>query len=401
MRRKSLVRSRPGRAVIVVSSLAITATTLLIGSPTAEGAVSTASPWVPISTPYNVFHIAASTLASVSCPPDAGRYCLAVGTETLSQADAPDQPLTELWTGTWKIISTPTVSSNSSRLVGVSCSSKTYCMAVGDSAPGGPWAQLWNGTSWTVTPPLASIPNGFTVQSVSCFSTDCVAVGVGGDIFDNNSNAAAEFWNGTSWASDSPTSLGEFSGVSCSSFGRCLGVGQLPPGTGATALADSFNGTWSPASPPNTPAFGGVDCVKAAETCMAVGGNYTYSSLTASVWDGSAQSWTPTTPILPSGFARPAFLGVSCPTTGLCVGVGTGLTGTRHATTPVIEAWNGSSWVLMNTTRVAPSGLTAGDEFNSVSCPSATFCMTVGWRQPLYTTNFEALPYSAYWGTLP
>jgi hypothetical protein len=239
---------------------------------------------------------------------------------------------------------------------------------------------------------MTSPPGGFNVNGVSCISKDCVAVGSNSDL----TSSVAEFWDGTNWTYDPPSTPGYLTGVSCNGRDQCLGVG-VGAGVSEPALADYFDGSWSAASPSATPGFAGVDCVTAAETCMGVG---SVLSLNASQWDGLTQSWTATTPLAPSGLNSPVFESVSCPVASFCVAQGEGLFGPENEANPMIEAWNGTSWALMDTSRVA-SGSTTVFAFSSVSCPSATFCMTVGYKTPVNTSNYEARPDSAYWGTLP
>jgi hypothetical protein len=325
---------------------------------------------------------------------------MAVGYQQKGENLGLPQPLAELWTGKWKIVPNPSVGSLD-ELLDISCSSDTYCVAVG-FAGSESYAQVWNGTDWNVTPPYQQISGtSVTIESVSCVSKDCVGVGYTGDPFDNNSIRVAEFWNGTSWTIDSPTSSpseNELHEVSCTNNAQCLAVGEATP-SGEQLIADAFaNGIWSDVSPSNTilePL--GVDCVKTGDTCMAVGRHFS-----ASVWNESAQTWTPTAPVVPAN--ERDLLGVSCPSTSLCVAVGAAAhrsgSGSQLALGPVIEAWNGSSWALMDTQRVGTTAFTPQVEFDSVSCPSATFCMAVGEKNQLSPAN-DPRPDAAYWGTLP
>jgi hypothetical protein len=285
-------------------------------------------------------------------------------------------------------------------LTGISCTSRTFCMAIG-IASSGDYAQTWNGTNWNVTTTFQSPPGSGVIRSVSCVSTDCVAVGYGGDPADDNATEFAEFWNGTSWTTDSPSaapSQNELQDVSCTSPSQCLGVGEIPTDNSVGQLlgASYSNGSWTDASPSSEPpAAGGVDCAKTADICMEVGRRFS-----ASLWNGSTQSWTPTTPIAPSDYL--GFVGVSCPSTTLCVTVGADTVSYASGVglSPVIEAWNGSGWVLMNTKRVGTTAFTPQVEFLSVSCPSSTFCMAVGEKNLLSPQN-DPHPSAAYWGTLP
>ena len=109
-----------------------------------------------------------------------------------------------------------------SRALGVDCSS-TFCLAIAASQ-----VATFNGTTWSAPQNVAGGPLG----AVSCTSpTFCMAVGVGGD---------ALMYNGTSWSS--PTSLGPIGSpdtISCVSPTFCAV-------TGYEGQAVLYNGhTWS------------------------------------------------------------------------------------------------------------------------------------------------------------
>jgi hypothetical protein len=103
---------------------------------------------------------------------------------------------------------------------GVSCVSKTWCMAVGFDQ-----AEFWNGSSWTAPP--ARYP--FFRTSVSCLSTKfCASIGV-----------AAIQWTGNDWVffGSLPGAFYGFA-VWCGSHADCMAVGTGPP---ATAQWDGHN----------------------------------------------------------------------------------------------------------------------------------------------------------------
>ena len=115
-------------------------------------------------------------LLGVSC--SSATNCVAVG-------DYHDSGLTliELWNGnTWSISSSPTPSGvNTSVLWGVSCVSGTYCVGTGADNDSANWLSLietWDGSTWSISPsPSPSISYNI-LRSVSCISSSfCVAVG--------------------------------------------------------------------------------------------------------------------------------------------------------------------------------------------------------------------------------
>jgi hypothetical protein len=126
-------------------------------------------------------------LTSVSCV--STTFCVAVGqTNASSQETSSDGTLAETWDGTrWSMVHTPNPS-RTSGLSGVSCASKTFCVAVGMRAahggPAGSIAETWDGTRWRVspTPAFPSVrnvgSNPAALSGVSCAAANaCTAVG--------------------------------------------------------------------------------------------------------------------------------------------------------------------------------------------------------------------------------
>jgi hypothetical protein len=126
-------------------------------------------------------------------------------------------------------------------LVDVSCSSSSFCMAVGSFGSGfstGSFFERWNGRSWSrvrAFSPPASRPEpganpGEGLQSLSCVSArDCWAVGY------DYGRMLVEHYDGRSFTrSSAPVSNGNLISVSCSSARSCwainTGLGTRPPG---------------------------------------------------------------------------------------------------------------------------------------------------------------------------
>jgi hypothetical protein len=146
-------------------------------------------------------------LQSVACP--ATTACIAVGAGNTgsSTADALT-PLAEQWTGgTWTALTVPDPgpSGDIVELNSVSCISATNCMAVGDGQNAAGTADTtlaaqWNGTTWTsvATPSPATLSALF---SVSCTSaTFCSAVGASSPTATGVVSPVAETWNGSTWS---------------------------------------------------------------------------------------------------------------------------------------------------------------------------------------------------------
>ena len=159
-------------------------------------------------------------LAAVSCTtPD---FCIATG------GSSGVNTLIESWDGsTWSLDISPSPGSDLNDLSGVSCTSATWCSAVGVYQDnGGPLLTLvesWNGSAWSVS------PNAFEageLSSVSCVSsTDCVAAGIV-----IGRSTLVEAWNGTEWSVSSTATFedgDQLNGVSCSSHSLCVAVGDF------------------------------------------------------------------------------------------------------------------------------------------------------------------------------
>jgi hypothetical protein len=169
-------------------------------------------------------------------------WCMAVGSYNVGSA----QPvLSEIWNGKkWTIHRPPTPRHLSgSVLVGVSCVSKSFCNAVGNSLTSTlglvSLGETWNGKSWTIrSTPSGTQTIGSTLFDVKCHSrTSCLAVG---DL--------AATWNGTAWHSvhfPVPSGSPEANAValSCLSATRCTAVGSYASGTSTLTAAWDWNGS--------------------------------------------------------------------------------------------------------------------------------------------------------------
>ena len=147
-------------------------------------------------------------LKGVSCV--AARFCEAVGL-TSYFGEINYGLLAERWRGTeWKIqpLSDPPMFSPL-QFAGVSCTSVSQCMAVGNPPPASSvFAAQQSGSGWTMLPTPAP-PGEFDVSlaAVSCTSpTACTAVGEADNGARSIGQTLVERWNGSSWEIEpSPT----------------------------------------------------------------------------------------------------------------------------------------------------------------------------------------------------
>jgi hypothetical protein len=168
-----------------------------------------------------------TTLAGVSCP--TVTFCAAVGTEYLAERE---QALALTWEGSSWAVSTTRPSSSFTSFDGVTCLSRSRCLAVGGIGSD-TLAEAFTGTSWVVlnTPSPASL--GDTLEGVSCLSVDsCTAVGTiyntGGSGGAGPYSTLAEAWDGKGWTvqtTPNPAVRSSLAAVSCSAANACTAVG--------------------------------------------------------------------------------------------------------------------------------------------------------------------------------
>jgi hypothetical protein len=286
-----------------------------------------------------------SVLLDISCP--SSSWCMAVG---VNRGSTGERPLAEVWNGSsWTVQAPPTPSGVEGQLTGVSCRSAEWCMATGGTYLGAEVMYLahWNGKEWTAQnapAPVGGSKDRFST-SISCSSTSfCVAVGT----FTAGVQGAplAVRWNGTTWtAEEAPSGIaaegeGELTSVSCFSASFCeatLAKGRAYPQT-PEWFGVEWNGSgWTKKSFPE-PVTGevrlaevnGLSCY-AAGLCLAIGNSsigegYSLQEkpLAATLQQGR---WSLQEPPIPSGvqggWERISLMEVSCVADPACVAVGT------------------------------------------------------------------------------
>jgi hypothetical protein len=230
-----------------------------------------------------------SELTQVSCTSTSS--CTAVGSST--NRDGIQQTLVERWNGSsWRREGAPNVpGALASTLHAVSCSSSTFCSAVGYavSATGGTaaLAEAWDGHVWRIV--SLGVPRGRTsrpwseLSGVSCTSSRfCMAVGDYGVSTAKPFVGFAERWDGTDWTLELPPSPGGATkspliGISCPEPTACVAVGfWTGPTREATLIERWSSGAWRRQASPNRPAavrlndLSGVSC-RTTVACTAVG----------------------------------------------------------------------------------------------------------------------------------
>jgi len=142
------------------------------------------------------------TLSGVDCT--AASACLAVGGHRHSGPNLLNATLSEQWNGhTWRARSSP--NPNAANFAGfdaISCTGPTACMATGfalgeQGESGITLAESWNGTTWSLLKAPSPGSSSDDLLGVSCTSpSNCLAVG---DADSGSEFTLAEAWNGTRW----------------------------------------------------------------------------------------------------------------------------------------------------------------------------------------------------------
>jgi hypothetical protein len=318
-------------------------------------------------------------LSSVSC--SSSTFCFAVGEFAPGQSSF--STLLERWNGTkWSLRTSKAVDPGAD-LQGISCSSSSSCIAVGSSeSTGGPLAASFNGTKWTIQAvPLPAGNEGGSLAGVSCSSgTSCTAVGS----YANSSGTLltlAEILSGTSWtvqATPNPAGAvrSSLAAVSCTAGGACTAVGtSTDSGNNESTLAEARNGTsWliqTTSSPSPISMLQSVSC-SGSGSCTAVGQYFNEGSGSYVMLAEADTGGTWTVPSLPSpaNSLTTTLLGVSCRSASDCTAVGSYQLQNGSDLT-LVEVSSGSSWSIQTTSQVS------GEVFASVSCTTTT-CEGVG-----------------------
>src|SRR5690242_12047252 len=119
----------------------------------------------------------------------------------------------------WRSIDTPAIP-GTALLTGVSCVSRSFCMAVGSRLRrlvGQTLVERWDGAAWHIVPTLAPADRRSNLTAVSCSSPSFCAA-VGSHFTDDASHGLIEVWNGRSWRvtpTSSPAAAYALTGVSC------------------------------------------------------------------------------------------------------------------------------------------------------------------------------------------
>jgi hypothetical protein len=357
---------------------------LSAGQASGAASVPAADPAWQVQVTPNPAKSTADELLDVSCVTTAD--CTAVGGFNTSAIS--ESPLIEHWNGSEWTIAVDGSVGGIALLTGVSCSSATFCVAVGYGAAAtahveSALIEVWNGGTWTlVAGPTVSRTVGVELNSISCASSRaCTAVGA---YIGKHEHTLAFFWNGSVWRrSDVPQpELGRsayLGSVSCSSAASCTAVGvQKISASGAEPLIEvRRGGSWAIVDTPAvlTGDLRSVSCTSPT-TCTAAGtvvksGSEDDSTIPFIAVETNG-AWQEAPVPAPNTSFSSYFSGISCTTATMCTAVG-GKSFTNDTVVPLIEVEQGSSWRIVASPAPDRESLLAG-----VACVTATACTAVG-----------------------
>jgi hypothetical protein len=229
-----------------------------------------------------------SELKDVWCTKESN-WCMAVGWKMVSGDDKP-------WAvrfNTYEWPDTKAVEKGNAVLQGVSCVSKTYCVAVG-STGGTPLAEVWNGESWSVPASQPPVPGSWEIAELN--GVDCISAAwcmASGSLRRNEAGSVRwrpfadiwkvelgkePFWSTTAAVPWGGNSEAFAKGISCRSEAECWVVGEGHSGSVLRPWAVKWTGSiWEIQSIPLAPGAEGaqlrdISCY-ASSSCKAVGWN--------------------------------------------------------------------------------------------------------------------------------
>ena len=308
-------------------------------------------------------------LRAVTCT--SSTNCWATGTYVNSSGY--NQPLIEEYNGTdWSIATDPsTTSTDWYYLDGVSCSSSSFCEAVGVVVASGLEKTLaveYNGTNWSI---VTSLNEGTSLNnllvSVSCLSSSdtCIASGYYYNAGGYAQPLAAEESSGSSWAvgiPGSPVGTDQYylDGVTCNSTTDCWAVGVFVTSVDQQ-LIEHYNGSgWTTSSVTNEGSSNNllvsVSCTSST-TCWAAGYyEDTSSEFQPLVEADSSGTWTDATPPSTSSTQSNQLLGISCASSSSCLTVGSYVNSSSDSQA-LSNVYNGSSWSIPSGTNIPTGGM--------------------------------------------
>jgi hypothetical protein len=288
--------------------------------------------------------------------------------------------------GVWNPSAITLSANQTAQLLGVSCTSSTFCAAVGQEFVSGkelPLVATFNGLSWSAGGLIGKYAVSSHLSAVSCVVAKfCVAVGT----IDHTTGAdtpIAAIFNGSSW-SLAPLPLAGSIGrqpkisVSCGAIGHCVSVVSALSAKPGQSIVETLSGSTWHAAPMPQPAsqsslfVSSISCADALH-CVAVGHHATKPVIESLV----GSSWTQTVLSVGSVSGAPVLLAVSCRSVTSCVAVGsTHLAG--GVTAPFVARLAAGHWSVGPAPAIVAMGATK--VLDSISCAATTTsCTAAGY----------------------
>ena len=250
-------------------------------------------------------------------------------------------------------------------ITAVECASVTFCMAVNT------FGEVVTSRTPAAPPPAWSVPAfaSFSVfTALWCQSESlCIGAGAGGDVtFTRNPTAPSPTWSPlVDTVPTGPPPV--LTAMGCASEALCViftDDGKAIVSTNPTAAAPVW--TASPA-----PVALGVTAVECPSTALCVAATNTGTVVATTDPTAAVPTWSAPVTVVAGGF----FNGLACPSVSLCVAAGAGVYVSKNpgATPP--------TW----TEQADLPGI-----YKSVSCPTATGCVTLGNTVAAATTDITA-----------
>jgi photosystem II stability/assembly factor-like uncharacterized protein len=312
------------------------------------------STWASTSILSGVKYLNALACASM-------RTCVAVGEYPLGNSDGGAVLRTLDGGRTWVL--TSALPKSVGRLVGVSCPTKAFCMAVGASAPRiGAVAIVSDsaGRKWK----RVALPKGEDDLSLVSCTTDryCIAEGeveatVGDSTSGDRVSIITTANGGSSWKQSSlmtnsaaPVGIPVFSGLTCATSTHCLLVGDATPGDGSPSgmIASSTDrgASWTfQAVPLGTTFLNAISCGSPTQCVVAGGGIEARGGGDRDILTTSDGGRTWISRLVPTSAV--GLEGVSCLSMTWCVAVGFGLSVTDPTAQPaavLVSSDGGATW---------------------------------------------------------
>ncbi len=290
----------------------------------------------------------------------------------------------------WSVVDSPNDSSwFTAYLSSTICISSSDCWAVGTSSSDQydeTLAEHWDGAGWSIVPSPNIAGSWNEINEVACASSsECWAVGY--YFSRTNPQTLIERWDGSKWSivtSPNPANYASLLAATCVSASDCWAVGSTRNSSNKyQTLTEHWDGVgWSTVSSPSTSAtlnnvLQNVICTSSSQ-CWAVGyaSNGTADQTLIEEWNGT--SWLLVNSPDTSATRKNHFVGVTCISPSQCWAVGYANNGTADQT--LIAAWNGTSWSIVSSPN---TDTTQNNYAYSVTCPTTSDCWTGG----LYTNG--------------